>query len=184
VIEEFESESVPGGTKAQGEVSVTTIATLFKKIKFHTHENVGSGKIHLPEISMHTTSYWCEFGDSLLDQLNLSETNLVHGLAALSNVLENVAPIWVMTDPKDLRTLPMLRAPLSQKPTIFIYEATPGGVGYSKKLFRIHEDLLGAARELITFCSCRSGCPSCVGPVLEVGEKGKEYALTILNHIS
>ncbi|MFO7890301.1 MAG: DEAD/DEAH box helicase [bacterium] len=184
VIEEFESESIPGGEKAHGEVSVTTIATLYKKIKFNTHENVGSGKIHLPEISMHTTSYWWELGNLLLEKINLSETNLVSGLTALSNVFENVAPIWVMTDPRDLRTIPMLRAPLSQKPTIFIYESTPGGVGYSKKLFSIHQDLLDAARELIISCSCKGGCPSCVGPVLEVGESGKECASKILHHIT
>ncbi len=180
VIDEFESELVSGGKKSHGEVSVTTIATLYKKIKFNTHENVGSGKIHLPEMSMHTTSYWWELGHDIIDKLNLSDTNLTHGLTALANVLENVAPIWVMTDPKDLRTIPMLRAPFSQQPTIYIYECTPGGVGYSKKLFKIHQNLLQGARELIESCSCHIGCPSCVGPVLEVGEKGKECALKIL----
>jgi DEAD/DEAH box helicase domain-containing protein len=85
-----------------------------------------------------------------------------------------------MTDPKDLRTLPMLRSPFSAKPTIYIYEKSPGGVGYSRKLYGLHDDLLNAARDLILSCSCASGCPSCVGPVLEVGEKGKESALKIL----
>jgi len=184
VIDEFESGEVYGGKRAHGEVSVTTIATLYKKIKFNTHENVGSGKIHLPEMSMHTTAYWWELENDLMEELNLSEPHLAQGLTALSNVLENVAPIWVMTDPKDLRTIPMLRSPFSQKPTIYIYEFTPGGVGYSKKLFKIHQDLLIAAKELILSCGCKSGCPSCVGPVLEVGENGKGSALNILQCIN
>ncbi len=180
VMDEFESEPIAGGKKAHGEVSVTTLATLFKKIKFETHENVGAGRIHLPEMTMHTTSYWWELDENVKSILSLSEGNLGDGLKAVANVLENVAPLWVMTDPKDLRTIPMLQSPFSARPTIYIYEHTPGGVGYSKKIFSLHDELLKAAKELIHSCGCQSGCPSCVGPVLEVGEKGKESALKLL----
>jgi DEAD/DEAH box helicase domain-containing protein len=180
VMDEFETVSVNGGEKGHGEVSVTTVATLYKKIKFNTHENVGSGRIHLPEMTMHTTAYWWELDDSVRERLLLTEANLGDGLKAVANVFENVVPIWVMTDPRDLRTVPMLRSPFSSKSTIYIYEHTPGGVGYSKKIFQLHEELLKAARELIRTCGCASGCPSCVGPVLEVGETGKESALRLL----
>jgi len=180
VMEAFESSQVSTGHKAHGEVSVTTLATLFKKIKFGSHENVGAGRIHLPEMTMHTTAYWWELSDEIKEKLSFSEENLSDGIKAVANVFENVAPIWVMTDPKDLRAIPMLRSPFSQKPTIYIYEFTPGGVGYSKKLYGLHRDLLSAAKDLIMSCSCKTGCPSCVGPVLEVGEKGKESGLKIL----
>jgi len=180
VMDEFDTDPVPGGQKGNGEVSVTTVATLYKKIKFGTHENVGSGRIHLPEMSMHTTAYWWELDDSVRGELALTESNLGDGLKAVGNVLENVVPIWVMTDPHDLRTLPMLKSPFSSKPTIYIYEHTPGGVGYSKKIFNLHGELLKAARDLIKTCGCASGCPSCVGPVLEVGDKGKESAVRLL----
>jgi DEAD/DEAH box helicase domain-containing protein len=180
VMDVFETEPVGGGGKSHGEVSVTTLATLYKKIKFNTHENVGSGKIHLPELTMHTTAYWWELEESVKEMLSLSEANLGDGLKALGNVLENVVPVWVMTDPRDLRTVPMLKSPFSSKPTIYIYEHTPGGVGYSQKIFRLHLELLRAARDLIRSCSCRTGCPSCVGPVLEVGEKGKESAIKLV----
>jgi len=180
VLEQFESESVPAGSKGHGEVSVTTVATLYKKIKFHTHENVGSGHIHLPEQTMHTTSYWWELDPGLAGRLKLSETNLGDALKAVSNVFENVVPLWVMTDPKDLRTLPMLRSPFAQKPAIYIYENTPGGVGYSKKIYGLHSELLKASLQLIESCGCAGGCPSCVGPVLEVGESGKKNAAELL----
>ncbi|MBN2102916.1 DEAD/DEAH box helicase [bacterium] len=180
VIDAFKQVPVSCGQKGHGEVSVTNLATLYKKIKFNTHENVGAGKIHLPEITMHTTAYWWELDDTVKDQLSMTEDNLGDALKAVANVLENVAPLWVMTDPKDLRTVPMLRSPFSSKPTVYIYEHTPGGVGYSQKLFGIHEDLIDAARDLIRSCTCTNGCPSCVGPVLEVGEKGKESALKLL----
>jgi len=180
VIEVFETEPVSKGNKGCGEVSVTTLVTMYKKIKFETHENVGSGRIHLPEMTMHTSAYWWELGETVGEMLSLSEANLSDGLKAVANVLENVTPLWVMTDPKDLRTIPMLRSPFSAKPSIYIYEHTPGGVGYSRKIFNLHDELLKAARELVRSCGCASGCPSCVGPVLEVGEKGKESAVRIL----
>ena len=180
VLEVFESTPVPGGIKGHGEVSVTTLATLYKKIKFETHENVGAGRIHLPEMTMHTSAYWWELDESIKEKLSLSQADLGDGLKAVANVLENVVPLWVMTDPKDLKTIPMLKSPFSSKPTIYIYEHTPGGVGYSEKIFTLHDELLNAAKGLIRSCSCINGCPSCVGPVMEVGEKGKESALRIL----
>jgi len=180
VMDVFESISVHGGQKGHGEVSVTTLATLFKKIKFETHENVGAGKIHIPELTMHTTAYWWEMEEQIKEELNFSEANLGDALKAVANVLENVVPLWVMTDPKDLRTIPMRRAPFSEKPTIYIYEHTPGGVGYSKKIFGLHQDMLQAARELIQSCGCSNGCPACVGPVMEVGEKGKTSGIRLL----
>ncbi len=180
VLDVFESTPVSGGVKGHGEVSVTTLATLYKKIKFGTHENVGAGRIHLPEMTMHTSAYWWELDESIKEKLSLSQADLGDGLKAVANVLENVVPLWVMTDPKDLRTIPMLRSPFSSKPTVYIYEHTPGGVGYSEKIFALHDELLNAAKELIRSCGCINGCPSCVGPVMEVGEKGKESALRIL----
>jgi DEAD/DEAH box helicase domain-containing protein len=180
VLDDFETQTVPGSSKGHGEVSVTTLATLFKKIKFGTHENVGSGRIHLPEMTMHTTAYWWEFDEELKDRLQMTDANLGDGLKAVGRVLENVVPLWVMTDPMDLRTVPMLRAPFSSKPTVYVYEHTPGGVGYSKKIFGLHDRILEAARDLIRSCGCAGGCPSCVGPLLEVGSKGKQSALRIL----
>ncbi|MDM7925516.1 MAG: DEAD/DEAH box helicase [bacterium] len=180
VLDEFEESPVPGGKKGHGEVSVTCVATLYKKIKFGTHENVGSGRIHLPEMTMHTTAYWWELDERVLEALKLTESSLGDGLKAVANLLANVAPIWVMTDPNDLRTLPMRRSPFADKPTVYIYEHIPGGVGYGRKLYQNHGLILSAARDLIRSCHCASGCPSCVGPTLEVGEKGKESALRLL----
>lgn len=181
VIDTFDTQKVKGGLKGHGEVSVTTLATLFKKIKFNTHENVGAGRIHLPEMTMHTTAYWWELEDSVRESLSFSESNLGDALKGVANVLEQVVPLWIMTDPSDLRTIPMLKSPFSSRPTIYIYEHTPGGVGYSRKIFSLHQDILQAAFDLIRKCGCRSGCPSCVGPALEVGEHGKASSLKLLD---
>jgi len=183
VLDVFESQEVKGSAKAHGEVSVTTVTVAYKKIKFHTHENIGMGNIHLPELEMHTTAYWLEFAEGTEQELQISQADMGDALKALANVLENVAPFYVMGDPSDLRTVPMIKAPFSKKATIYIYDAYPGGVGYSRKLFYAHDDLLLSAKQLILECKCKSGCPSCVGPVLEVGEFGKESALKLLGFV-
>ena len=77
----------------------------------------------------------------------------------------------------------MVRAPLWQKPTVFIWDQYPGGVGFSKKLFHIYQDVARASIGLVSDCGCENGCPSCVGPVLEVGEHGKSTALILLDYM-
>ncbi|MBN2415794.1 DEAD/DEAH box helicase [bacterium] len=180
VLDVFEHTEISSGLRGHGEVSVTNLATLYKKIKFGTHENVGSGRIHLPEMTVHTAAYWWELDDRFLRATGLTDADVSDGLKGLAHIFRHVAPVWVMTDPLDLRTVPMLRSPFSQNPTIYIYEFTPGGVGYSRKLYNLHQQLLQAARSLIGHCSCTDGCPSCVGPTLESGSKSKVSALKIL----
>ena len=183
VLDVFENVAIKNGAKAYGEVAVTSLTTMYKKIKFHTHENIGAGMVTLPEIEMHTTAYWWEFDKSLEAILGLTGERFANALKSLANVLSNVAPIYVMSDPRDIRTIPMIRAPFTGLPTIYIYDAYPGGVGFSNKLFRIHDDLLIAAKSLISQCACKNGCPSCVGPMLEVGDDGKENALKVLEYL-
>jgi len=180
VLEVMEQKTTAAGEKAWGEVSVTTVPTMFKKIKFHTHENLGWGQIKLPELEMHTTSYWWVFPRRYEELLREEGLDFGEGLHGISNVLSNVAPIYIMSDPKDIRTVPMVRDPFNKRPTVYIYDNYPGGVGFSEKLFEIHTQLVQASYSLIKNCPCESGCPSCVGPVLEIGDKGKASALRIL----
>ncbi|MFQ5649517.1 MAG: DEAD/DEAH box helicase [bacterium] len=180
VLDVAEEAGVPGGRKGYGEVNANWQTTKYKKLKFETHENIGFGKVELPELEMHTTSYWWELEPDLADKLQISQTNLGDGLKALANALQTVAAVYLMCDPRDIRTAPMVRAPLTQKPTLYIYDNHAGGVGFSQKLFHLHDELKKAALELIASCACDSGCPSCVGPILEVGDMGKESAIGLL----
>jgi DEAD/DEAH box helicase domain-containing protein len=166
--------------KAHGEVNVNCQTTKFKKIKFGTHENIGYGPVELPEISMHTTAYWWEFPLDMADRMQMPHSVLGDALKALGHVLQSAAAIYLMCDIRDVRAVPMVRAPLTQKPTIFIYDNHAGGVGFSRRLFGMHDEVKVAARDLITKCGCAAGCPSCVGPALEIGEQGKAGALRLL----
>ncbi len=179
VLATFQERVCGEATKYSGEVSVTWLPTIYKKIKFGTHENVGWGEIHLPESTMHTSAFWVEFGEDVDTKLGVTRSQLSEALQGLANTLRQVAPVQVLCDVTDIRAAAMLRAPFSQKPSIYLYETYPGGVGMSDKIYTHFGRLLEAAASLISSCPCKEGCPSCVGPALEIGKHGKEGALKL-----
>lgn len=166
-----------------GEINVNSVTTGYKKIKLFTHENIGAGRVYLPEIEMATASAWLEFQPGMGEKLQLSESELSGALTAVANLLRNIAPVFIMCDPADIRALAQLRSPFSEKATIYLYDNYPGGVGLSFKIFNDPLSTLEAALQMVKSCQCESGCPSCVGPVLEVGEKAKPQAAELLQVI-
>jgi DEAD/DEAH box helicase domain-containing protein len=161
---------------------VTALPTIFKKIRFHSHENVGSGPISLPEQQLHTTAFWMEIPASVAREF--PRPALQGGLQGMANVLTQVACLFLMCDPKDLGAYAETRAHSTGTPTVFVYERYPGGVGMSARLFEMSNAVMQAAHQLVEACLCEVGCPSCVGPALEVGERGKEVTLRLLQTAS
>ena len=106
------------------------------------------------------------------------------GLAGLGFVLGNLAPLFLMCDPRDLgiHTDPAWK-PANNMPTVVLYDQVPAGIGFSQKLFEIHEELIQRALELVSICECEDGCPSCVGPGGENGVGGKQETLAILKEL-
>lgn len=176
VIDVFREDTGKAVHRSSGEVSVSSLVTMFKKIKLHTHENIGSGPVTLPELEMHTTSYWVSLPEILPE---LSQTDVQNGLLGISNVLANAAPIYLMCDPGDIRVVHQVRATFTQRPTIYIYDSYPGGVGFSDKLYELHDELFETAAGMVAGCGCESGCPSCVGPLNEFTGTGNPKELTL-----
>jgi len=162
-----------------GEVTLNAKATIFKKIRLRTHENIGSGPIYLPEEELHTCAYWFSFSEEAAQRKSKNE--MQYALLGIANVLVHIAPLYLMCDPFDIRVVPQVKAVHTQRPTIYFYDRYPGGIGLSERLFEVHDELIRRARALITNCSCLSGCPACVGPIEEVGLLGKQQALELLN---
>lgn len=161
-----------------GSVSIVATATVFKKVKLYTHENIGSGSIALPEEQMHTDAFWLTLGDKVSE--TMQPAYLQSGMQAVANLVANAAPLFVMCDPKDIGVVPQLKSPFSGKPTVFVYECYPGGTGLSQKLYEVQRSVLETALRMVQSCTCSAGCPSCVGPAEEVGPEGKEAAKLIL----
>ncbi|HGY55285.1 MAG TPA: DEAD/DEAH box helicase [Caldithrix abyssi] len=167
-----------------GEVAVSRATTGFKKIKFHTHENIGLGKVYLPEIEMQTSAVWWEFNDALFVDPYFKESVIGEGLQGIAYTLHNLIPVYIMCDITDISVIPMVRAPFSGKPTIYVFDKYQGGIGLSKKLFAMDRAVFAAVRRHIKDCSCKHGCPSCTGPTLEGNLFGKQSALKILNQLN
>ena len=85
-----------------GEVHVVSRVVGFKKIKFHTNENVGSGELDLPEQQMHTTSYWLEIPLSIVNALPYAADDRRDGVIGLAFAMKQVAQLLLMCDARDI----------------------------------------------------------------------------------
>jgi DEAD/DEAH box helicase domain-containing protein len=203
---------------SHGDVLVRSQVVGFKKIKFFTNENIGDGKLELPENEMHTTSYWITLERPLLESLPFSVSERQSGMFGLLHALESVATLLLMCDRRDLGTAVGERPPAASvgqtflsiasslepssngdftptrledavsvnskeffEPNLYLFDAYPGGIGFSEPLFLTHDLLIQKTRELISSCDCEQGCPSCVGPAGDLARRAKEAALAILD---
>lgn len=177
VLDTFASEE-KRVQRAWGEVRVNALVSMFKKIRFNTHENLGTGPVNLPETEMHTTAFWLSFPPA--SQGGLTPAALEAGLLGLANLIPQIASLFIMGDPRDLRAVSQVKAPFTGMPTLYLYDNYPGGVGYSELLYRIYREICRAAYEAILNCRCSMGCPSCVGADEQTGADGKNYARQLL----
>lgn len=107
------------------------------------------------------------------------------GLSGLAYTLGHLAPLFLMCDPGDIGVHADPKSPVSEgRPTVIIYEQIPAGIGFSQRLFEIHDELIERAKQLVTSCACTDGCPSCVGPGGEDGSGGKNETLAILKSLT
>jgi DEAD/DEAH box helicase domain-containing protein len=201
---------------SHGDVLVRSQVVGFKKIKFFTNENIGDGRLELPENEMHTTSYWITLERPLLESLPFTISERQSGMFGLLHALESVATLLLMCDSRDLGTAIGERPPAPDsgssavgaqpdaiddftptrmqdaissnpieffEPNLYLFDAYPGGIGFSEPLFRTHVLLVQKTRELIDACPCEQGCPSCVGPAGDLAPRAKEAALAILDRL-
>jgi DEAD/DEAH box helicase domain-containing protein len=142
----------------------------------------------MPEQEMHTTAFWLHFPAAFLASFehltaHYTATERQNGLSGLGNAFRTIASLLLMCDPRDLGvalTEDISGGMVAWEPNLYLYDNYAGGVGLSAPLFRLSGRLLQQTRELIEGCRCEVGCPACVGPVGEIGERGKEVALEVL----
>jgi DEAD/DEAH box helicase domain-containing protein len=198
ILDTFESETVAVAARHHGEVHVVSRVVGFKKIKFYTNENVGSGELDLPEQQMHTSSYWLTIPPTVMQELPFGNDDKRDGVLGLAFAMRNIAQLLLMCDGHDIgisvdggaierqiRTggTGSTPAEIAAEPHIFVYDNYPGGIGFSRPLYEMHLSLLQRSRELIDGCPCASGCPSCVGPEGNTGPHAKQVASMILQQL-
>jgi DEAD/DEAH box helicase domain-containing protein len=150
-----------------GDVLVRSQAAKFKKIRFHTHENIGYGDIDMPEEEMQTRALVLLFGPESAGGAVLAEKDAVETgsiLSGLGVLIRLIAPVYLLCDPRDLGIAERVRDPHFGIPALYVYDKYPGGAGLSEALSRKTAELFAAALSVVERCPCASGCPSCVGP--------------------
>ena len=207
ILDSFDQKNLGKCDISHGEVHVATQVVGFKKIKFHTMENVGAGDLSLPQNEMHTTAYWLTIPSQIFHSLSFASEEKINGLFGLTYCLHHVSPLFMMCDlrdvgvsvgdnstgksvpPRDIRQKTshkenkVIFSDIDFEPNIFIFDNFPGGIGLSPSLFDLEKELLKQCLKTIAACPCKEGCPSCLGPVKESGKQAKEVALEILRII-
>jgi DEAD/DEAH box helicase domain-containing protein len=167
-----------------GEVRVKWKVSGYKKIKYYTHENLGSGLLSLPESEIMTTAFWVEPED-LLASLHPDLARAPYeSWKGLIDLLMNVSSLFIMADRRDLTGLPKILGPTSDLPSLFIYDNHAGGVGYSRKIYLLFDEILVAAGKTLEACPCSYGCPSCIGPSSREDSRAKKTARLMLDVLS
>ncbi len=185
-LETFDAGIIDPGANVPTQVTVGDVRVIervvgYKKIKFHTHENVGYGDIDLPEIHKPTTALWITFPAALTRSLDAHRAFIVDALRGLGHALHLVATVGLMIDPRDLG-LALEQGDLlagddpleAFEPTLYLYDQVIGGLGLAEHLFASHDTLLERARQLVGGCRCAEGCPACLGPILGTSETSAE----------
>jgi DEAD/DEAH box helicase domain-containing protein len=180
VLEEDRSEQRQLVRLHYGDVSVRAMATIFKKIKLTTFENIGSGPIHLPEEELHTTATWIELGEELS---KMDAPMLEQALVGITNVLRHLVPMFVMCDRTDIHVVPQMKAPHSGMPTIFLYDRYPGGIGLSEAVFERYDEIMEEVKHVVERCPCENGCPSCIGVMEASNHSVKKNVIAFLRKL-
>jgi len=166
-----------------GEVHVTTLATQYKKVRFYTRESVGAEDIHLPAEELDTQACVLTLSEDSARELGLDQGDRGAAWAGVGKLIRHVAPLFLRCQPQDLGISTQVKSKHFRRPALFFYDKVQGGVGLSELLYEGHREVLAAAREVVTNCACKNGCPVCVGPPEQAGALGKSTAIAILAHL-
>ncbi|MBD7986083.1 DEAD/DEAH box helicase [Sporosarcina sp. Sa2YVA2] len=179
VMSEDEIYTLGEAEVAYGDIAVLAIPTIFKKIRFDSHDNIGSGPISLPAEELHTTSTWYSFNTPG----GWKESDLTDALTGAAYAIQSFIPLFVRCDRSDIHVVPQVKAVHTEKPTIFIYDSYPGGIGLSEKIFTRWSELLKMAAQHVKGCRCENGCPVCIG-AQEEGIRVKQDVLSLLRALN
>jgi DEAD/DEAH box helicase domain-containing protein len=169
------------GTEAEcvlGDVLVRSQAEKFKKLRFHSHENIGYGEISLPPEEMQTRAIAIVFPHGLEGS---DEALKAATLAGVGRLLHDIAPAFLMCDPRDLGRSERVRDPHFGCPAIYFFDQYPGGTGLSEGLVGLLSQAVVAASERLGACSCGGGCPSCIGVDFADSSRGGPSPASVLD---
>jgi len=161
-IDKVEEESEwRGAALCFGDVTATTSIPMFKKIRFHSRDSLGWEKLELPPQSLETVAMWLVPPEPIVEQMRGRKMVVGEALIGIANVLVEVAPLFVMCDPRDVAAV--VDSSCLGHDALFLYDRYPGGMGYARRCLDRIGELMETIHAVIRECGCEDGCPSCVG---------------------
>ena len=160
VMSEDQTKTFENGSVFYGDVSILAMATMFKKIRFDTHDNIGYGPIQLPPEELHTSSSWLSFERPK----GWTDAMLTDAMTGTATSIASFIPLFVQCDRRDIHVVPQVKSIHAEQPTFFVYDSYPGGIGISERVFEVWPELLAYVERHVKSCPCDQGCPACIGP--------------------
>jgi DEAD/DEAH box helicase domain-containing protein len=144
-----------------GPADVTWQTTAFRKIKYYTMEMVGQAELDLPSQTLSTTAFWWPVDRELLAEIKRVGYHPIEAVVGLRNLMLATLPVLSMSDRYDLGG--MVDSANLGRPTVFIYDRYPGGLGFAQQGYLRIGQWLSLCSQIVNDCPCDDGCPSCVG---------------------
>ena len=162
ILETKKSKPLAQTTACYGEVVVTNRVTGYMRKKLFSDEVLERVELDLPEQTFETEAFWLTVPDRLVVRLLEEGFDLGGAIHAIEHAAIGMLPLLSTCDRWDVGGVSHPQHPDTNLPTIFIYDAYPGGIGIAEATYETLGDLLTATRDIIADCPCADGCPSCV----------------------
>jgi len=153
-----------------GEVTYSWQTVAFKKIKYRSLDAIGYHPLELPRLTLETAGLWLAPNEETTIALARAGHNPWEALSGVRNLFVQLLPLMAMCDPMDLGG--MLDSSNTGRPTLFLFDRYPGGLGFAEQGFARLDELAESALAHLEGCGCGDGCPACVGlPVLRPAQQ-------------
>ncbi|MCL6519967.1 MAG: DEAD/DEAH box helicase [Armatimonadetes bacterium] len=158
----LKSQTLAGSQVYFGEVIVTEQVIGYKKKRLLTDETLENVDLNLPPQSFDTQAIWLVIDSSIARIVRSQGYDLEGGIHGLEHALIGMMPLYAMCDRQDVGGASHPSHFHTGLPTIFIYDAHPGGVGIAEDAYTKIKELINSTLKAISECPCFDGCPSCI----------------------
>ena len=184
ILQTFQEKTVERTKIHFGDINVDEVISMFKKLQFHNHQNLGYVSLTQPlQKDYDTESTWIDIPEdvvrvyrSLLLPNGAGELVLNNHFEGLQNAIKNAVMMVTMTERDDINTGMSNNATVQgyvdsgsgeseghEVVSLFIYDKYEGGLGYSEKIYELIPEVIDHAIQMVKGCSCEDGCPACLG---------------------
>ncbi len=167
---ELQQRAWRGETLSFGELTYSWQTIAFKKIRYRSLDSIGYHPLELPRLTLDTAGLWLAPTDETWRGLARNGHNPWEALSGVRNLFVQLLPVLTMCDATDVQG--NLDSSNLGRPTLFLFDRYPGGLGFAEQGWARMDELTEAALAHLEGCPCGSGCPSCVGlPILHPAQQ-------------